>query len=69
MKVLLVEKCDGCRNRVLLEETSWKKGIMTKVSNNECNQVIELSNKYGKTIETFPDIPLWCPLLDYKEVK
>lgn len=67
MKILLVKKCDECRNRVLIEETSWNKGIMTKIGNNQCNQVAELCNRYGRIIETFPDIPLWCPLKDFKE--
>ncbi|TET08105.1 MAG: hypothetical protein E3J83_04315 [Candidatus Atribacteria bacterium] len=64
MKILTVEKCNECRNRVLIAETNWNKGIATKKSENQCNKII--GGKYGKIIETFPDIPLWCPLKDYK---
>ena len=67
MKILLVEKCGECRNRVLLEETSWNKGIMTTIGKNQCNQVV--GGEYGRIITTFPDIPKWCPLEDYKEKK
>lgn len=67
MKILLVEKCNECRNRVLIEETSWLNGIMTKISKSQCNQIIDLKNKYGRTVETFPEIPKWCPLEEYKK--
>lgn len=66
MKILLVEKCNECRNRVLIEETSWRNGIMTKIGKSQCAELTELKNKYGRTIETFPDIPKWCPLEDCK---
>jgi hypothetical protein len=60
-----VEKCNECRNRVLIEETNWIKGITTTKGENQCNQVN--GGKYGKIIVTFPNIPLWCPLKDFKE--
>ena len=68
MKILIVKKCDECRNRVLIEETSWKGGRTTKISDAYCNEItLIVDNKYGQIIKTYPDIPLWCPLENYKE--
>ena len=67
MKIFIVEKCDQCRYRVLIEETNWNKGIMTIKGENQCNQVI--GGRYGKIIVTYPEIPKWCPLEDYKKSK
>jgi len=67
MKILIVEKCDECRHRVLIEETSWRNGKTTKITEAQCVLVVMLKEKYGKIIETYPDIPKWCPLVDYKE--
>ena len=75
-KILIVEKCDECRNRVLIEETSWNGAKMTKITEAQCNQVYSKKDKsearfpcgyYGLIIKTYPDIPKWCPLEDYKE--
>lgn len=67
-KILIVEKCDGCRNRVLIEETSWRNGKTIKITEAQCIQVTNLNNKYGKAIETYPDIPKWCTLENYREM-
>ena len=67
MKILTVEKCDECRNRVLIEETRWEGRKTIKTSEAQCIQITDLKNKYGRFIETYPEIPLWCPLENYKE--
>ena len=67
MKMSTVGKCDECRNRVLIEETSWQNGKTKKVTGARCVLVVMLKEEYGKIIETYPNIPKWCPLVDYKE--
>lgn len=68
MKILIVKKCDECRNRVLIEETSWNNGRTTKIGEAFCSEITHIiENKHGQRIKTYPDIPKWCPLEDFKE--
>ena len=60
MKIIKVKSCEGCEHRYPI--------------NNSKGDIIFYMCIYGevkicKKLDDYPNIPLWCPLDDYKEVR